>query len=168
MSAARASWDDVPEGRRRIMRAIRSRDTKPELALRSMLHARGYRFRLHRRDLPGTPDVVFPARRAAIEVRGCFFHAHPGCPRARVPATRREYWGPKLEANAARDARNARALRRLGWRLMVVWECEMGDAARVMRRAERFLGAPGNQLNHSRAGARVSPSPAGGRGGGAA
>ncbi len=140
---ARVPWEGVPEARRRIMRAVRGKDTKPELALRSMLHRAGYRFRLHRRDLPGTPDLAFPGRMRAIEVRGCFWHAHEGCPRARVPATRREYWVPKLEANRARDARNAKALRRLGWRLLVVWECEMSDGARVMRRAARFLGKTG-------------------------
>lgn len=122
------------------MRAVRGKDTKPELELRSALHRLGYRFRLHRRDLPGSPDIVFPARRKAIEVRGCFWHAHEGCPRAREPATRTDYWGPKLAANKARDERNARSLRRLGWGLLVVWECQMGSAGRVVGRARRFLG----------------------------
>jgi DNA mismatch endonuclease Vsr len=130
-----------PEERSRLMASIRAKDTKPEVAVRRMLHAMGYRFRLHRRELPGTPDIVLAARRSVIEVRGCFWHQHPGCPRARVPATRPDYWMPKLSANVARDARNCRLLRRSGWRVAVVWECQIGrDPGAVARRLRRFLG----------------------------
>lgn len=124
------------------MQAVRSKNTKPELMLRSLLHREGYRFRLHRRSLPGTPDLVFPARRKAVEVRGCFWHGHAGCARAKLPATRQDYWIPKLEANRTRDAANERALALMGWRLLIVWECELREAAQVLKRVRRFLGEP--------------------------
>lgn len=129
-----------PEDRSRLMASIRGKNTKPELVVRRMLHAMGYRFRLHRRDLPGTPDIVFVARRAVIEVRGCFWHQHRGCSNARIPATRVDYWQPKLAANAARDIRNLKSLRQLGWRIAVVWECQVRqDTGKVARKLQRFL-----------------------------
>lgn len=139
MSAARIGWENVPETRRRTMRAVRSKNTKPELLLRSMLHRAGYRFRLHRRDLPGTPDLVFPSRRKVIEVRGCFWHGHERCRRAKVPVTRREYWEQKLEANKARDVRNEHSLHALGWKLLIVWECELIDPEKASKRVRGFL-----------------------------
>jgi DNA mismatch endonuclease Vsr len=135
----------VPEARRRNMAAIRAAHTKPELTVRRLLHAMGYRFRLHRRDLPGRPDLVFPSRGKVIEVRGCFWHHHsdPACRNAVLPATRREWWAAKLEANVARDARNLEALHDLGWGVMVVWECEAKDTAAIARRLRVFLGPTG-------------------------
>lgn len=116
----------TPEQRRRTMQAVRGADTSPELRLRRALHARGLRFRLHRRDLPGSPDIVLPGRRAAIFVHGCFWHRHPGCARASTPATRQDYWLPKFARNVARDRAALDALAALGWRRAVVWECGLG------------------------------------------
>ncbi|GAA5071263.1 DNA mismatch endonuclease Vsr [Roseibacterium beibuensis] len=111
------------------MAKVRSQNTKPELAVRRYLHARGLRFRLHRRDLPGKPDMVFPSRRVAVFVHGCFWHQHPGCRRAKLPQTRADFWREKLEANVRRDAAALAALEILGWTALVVWECEIeGDA----------------------------------------
>jgi len=105
------------------MRRVRSVDTGPELTIRKLLHSLGYRFRLHRRDLPGNPDLVFPSRRKVVFVHGCFWHQHR-CRRGnRIPSTRREYWTRKLHGNVVRDRSNRRRLRRLGWDVFVVWEC---------------------------------------------
>lgn len=138
-------FDNVPDSRRRMMAAIKGKHTLPERLLRSALHRAGYRFRLHCRDLPGRPDLAFPSRRKAVEVRGCFWHQHPGCPKCSVPSTRREYWLPKLARNRERDLINERALTALGWRILVIWECELRDLPGVLRRARRFLGKPGKQ-----------------------
>ena len=115
----------TPDQRSRNMARIRGRDTKPEVALRSALHRMGLRFRVCRLDLPGKPDVVFPRQRLAVQVRGCFWHQHAGCPAGRLPASRLDYWRPKLEGNVRRDAEKDAALVALGWRLLVVWECEL-------------------------------------------
>lgn len=112
-----------PLTRSENMSRIRSKDTGPEMVIRRGLHARGFRFRLHRRDLPGTPDLVLRRFGAVIEVRGCYWHAHPGCGRA--PSTNQEYWGPKLRRNRERDVKNEAALQEAGWRVCVVWECTM-------------------------------------------
>lgn len=109
------------------MARVRGKDTGPEVAVRRLLHGMGYRFRLHRRDLPGTPDIVLPGRRAVVQVHGCFWHQHEGCPRARPPATRRDFWLPKLARNKDRDREAEARLRDLGWRTLVVWECELRD-----------------------------------------
>lgn len=132
-------WTDVSDARRRNMAAVKCKDTKPEIALRHLLHTMGYRYRLHRRDLPGTPDIVFPSRRKVIEVRGCFWHQHHSCRRARLPATREGYWLPKLARNIGRDRENEARLTAQGWRQLVVWECEMADLAAVLRRCAAFL-----------------------------
>lgn len=113
-----------PEARSLLMSKIGPKDTKPELAVRSLLHRLGYRFRLHRKDLPGTPDLVLPRYGVAIFVHGCFWHGHR-CKTGKMPKSRTEYWGPKIEANKARDARKAGKLRRLGWRVVTIWECEL-------------------------------------------
>lgn len=107
-----------------LMAMVRGKDTKPELVVRSTLHAMGFRFRLHRRDLPGSPDIVLPRLRLAILVHGCFWHRHEGCRLASMPKTRKDFWGAKFEANVRRDRRNVEAIRGLGWRAEVVWECE--------------------------------------------
>jgi len=106
------------------MRSVRQRNTGPEVALRKALHASGARFRLHRGDLPGTPDIVFPGRKLAVFVNGCFWHSHD-CRAGKPPATRREYWIPKLAENRRRDARKIDELKALGWTVEVVWECEL-------------------------------------------
>lgn len=120
------------------MAAIRSKDTRPELVVRKLVHGMGYRYRLHVRSLPGTPDMVFPARRKVINVSGCFWHMH-GCGRCRMPATRRAYWSAKLARNKSRDQRTRRALRRLGWDVLVVWECQTKSKDRLARRLRAFL-----------------------------
>lgn len=105
------------------MAGIRGKDTKPEMRVRKALFAGGYRYRLHRKDLPGTPDIVLPGRRVAIFVNGCFWHGHSGCSLAKVPRTRTEFWREKFESNRQRDRVAADALRVAGWRVLVVWEC---------------------------------------------
>lgn len=113
-----------PARRSAIMAKVGTKDTGPELALRKILHRMGYRYRLYRRDLPGSPDIVFPARRKAIFVHGCFWHGHK-CRWGRLPKSRLEYWAPKIVANRARDKANSRKLRKLGWAVAVVWQCEL-------------------------------------------
>lgn len=107
------------------MSKIKGRDTKPELRLRSALHRAGLRFRVCRKDLPGKPDVVFPKQKVAVQVRGCFWHQHEGCLAGRLPKSNLDYWRPKLEGNSKRDAEKDAALRALGWRVLVIWECEL-------------------------------------------
>jgi len=126
--------------RSRIMAAVKGKDTTPEMLVRRLVHALGFRYRLHVRSLPGCPDLVFPRLRKIINVSGCFWHMH-GCGRCRIPASRRGYWVAKLERNAARDRRTRRALRRLGWQVLVVWECQTTTARRERLRARlvRFL-----------------------------
>jgi DNA mismatch endonuclease Vsr len=125
------------------MAAIRSKGTKPEMAIRSIAHRLGYRFRLHRRDLPGKPDLVFPARRKVVFVNGCFWHQHSRCRFAARPATRPEFWAAKLDGNRERDRRVRRALRNAGWEVLVIWECQLRDPAAVTVRLMRFLGPSG-------------------------
>lgn len=119
------------EKRSWVMSRVKGRDTGPELAVRRAAHALGLRFRLNRRDLPGRPDVVFPKHRVALFVHGCFWHQHPGCRRARVPEARPEYWIAKLRRNVERDAAVGPALEALGWRPVVIWECEIKDPANL-------------------------------------
>jgi DNA mismatch endonuclease (patch repair protein) len=128
------------EQRSACMRAVRSKDTKPEKALRSLLHRAGYRFRIHANDLPGSPDIVFPARRKTIFVHGCFWHQHSKCGAGIVPATRPEYWVPKLKRNQDRDRRAKLDLARSGWESLTVWECEIEEnPAAALRRSIAFL-----------------------------
>ena len=121
------------------MRAIRSKDTLPEIAVRSLIHRLGYRFRLHRQDLPGKPDLVFPARRKVIFVHGCFWHSH-ACKPGLVPKSKRDFWLPKLRQNKARDGRNLKALTQLGWNALVIWQCELKDSSAIRKRVVQFLG----------------------------
>lgn len=120
------------------MRRIRGKGMLPELAVRSLVHRMGFRFRLHRKDLPGKPDLVFVSRRKVIFVHGCFWHAH-GCRVSHKPKTNANYWGPKLKRNQTRDATNMKALRAAGWKPLVIWECEMKEASAVVARIRRFL-----------------------------
>jgi DNA mismatch endonuclease (patch repair protein) len=130
----------TPAERSDRMRRVRSKDTKPELVVRRLVHGMGYRYRLHDARLPGTPDLVFPARRKVMEVRGCTWHGHEGC--GRVPKTRREFWEAKISSNKERDARNEAALRAAGWDILIVWECELTkrDRDRLTARIKSFLG----------------------------
>ena len=136
---------DIVDHRKRseIMSRIRGRDTQPEMIVRRIAHGLGFRFRLHRRDLPGSPDLVFPGQKAVIMVHGCFWHRHPGCKRASRPKTRVRFWEEKFEGNVARDRRNAEALHELGWRVMVIWECETRDREAVAERIVGFLRGAG-------------------------
>lgn len=121
------------------MRANRSKDTRPEMAVRSILWNAGYRYRLHRRDLPGKPDVVFPGRRKVIFVHGCFWHQHQGCRRASKPKSRMDYWRPKLERNVSRDASVRDALSANGWAFLIVWECELKALDALTSKLRTFL-----------------------------
>jgi len=112
------------------MKRVRQKDTAPELLVRRFLHAAGLRYRLHRTDLPGKPDVVFPKLRTVVFVHGCFWHGHANCRRAALPKTRREFWREKMKYNAGRDERHQQELNTLGWRVLTVWECELSRAAR--------------------------------------
>jgi len=128
----------APEKRSAVMRAVKSRDTAPELVVRSAAHALGLRFRLRRDDLPGKPDLVFPSRRIALFVHGCFWHGHD-CPRgARMPQTNRAYWQAKIGRNMARDTASAAALKELGWTPRTLWECETRDPVKLSRRIQRL------------------------------
>jgi len=122
------------------MRAVHSEGTKPEMIIRRMVHRLGYRYRLHVRSLPGAPDLVFSSRRKVIFVHGCFWHRH-NCPNGRsMPASRTSYWQPKLENNKRRDIRNRRALRKFGWAILVIWECQLRDCEKLEQRIMAFLG----------------------------
>jgi DNA mismatch endonuclease Vsr len=120
--------------RSRNMSRVKGRDTKPELLVRSVVHRLGYRFRLHGKELPGRPDLVLPRHRKVI-----FWHGHGGCRRAARPSTNREFWDRKIEGNVARDAANVRALRRAGWKVLVVWQCALKDRARLEKKLRGFL-----------------------------
>jgi DNA mismatch endonuclease Vsr len=138
---ARPAFDDVPLARRRNLSAVAAKDTAPELRVRRLLHRMGYRYRLHRRDLPGTPDIVLSGRRKIVEVRGCFWHRHPdpACRNAVLPKVRAEWWAAKLARNVARDERNLAELHDAGWSVLVLWECEVKDEAALCARLRSFL-----------------------------
>ena len=126
-----------PTKRSQMMSGIRGKNSLPEMLVRKTLFALGYRFRLHRRDLPGTPDIAIPRLKIAIFVHGCFWHAHQGCRFAKTPSTRAEFWTAKLQANVDRDRLSAASLSAMGWRVLTVWECSTRDAkaAASMRQA---------------------------------
>jgi DNA mismatch endonuclease (patch repair protein) len=129
-----------PATRSAIMAKVRSKDTGPERAVRSLVFALGYRFRLHRRDLPGTPDLVFPGPKKVIFVNGCFWHFHSRCAAFRAPKSRVEFWETKLTRNRRRDRANQRNLRKLGWAALVIWECQIEERSDLRRRIVEFLG----------------------------
>ena len=129
----------TPQQRSFNMSRIRSRDTRPEMIVRSIVHRMGFRYRLHKKDLPGKPDLVLVRQHRIIYVHGCFFHMH-NCRYGRVkPATNVEFWRAKRESNRARDRRNLRALRRAGWNVQIIWECETRNTARLTNKLEHFL-----------------------------
>jgi DNA mismatch endonuclease (patch repair protein) len=154
-----------PARRSENMRRIKSKGMKPEMAVRSLAHRMGYRFRLHAKDLPGKPDLVFRPRRKVIFVHGCFWHSHadPNCLDGRQPQSKLEYWGPKLARNRQRDGENRAALEAAGWQVLVIWECETKAAEQLARRLGEFLGAPGparvrrSNAVEKRADAGISP-----------
>ncbi len=129
----------TPERRSANMARIRAKDTKPEMIVRRMVHRLGARYRLHRKDLPGKPDLVFGPRRKVIFVHGCFWHLH-SCRDGRIPASRRDYWEPKLTRNVERDAAACAALEAAGWQVLVIWECEIRDCQILEQRLRSFLG----------------------------
>ena len=127
------------EQRSKVMRSVRSKDTRPEMTVRRSVWGLGYRYRLHGRNLPGRPDLVFRADRRVIFVHGCYWHQH-SCPAATMPTSHVRYWTAKLTRNAERDRRNIRALRAAGWKVLVIWECEIHNTAKLNRKLRRFLG----------------------------
>lgn len=122
------------------MARIPSKDTKPERLVRTLVHRLGYRFRLHRKDLPGSPDLTFPSRKKIIFIHGCFWHAHQDCSVANRPKSRRSFWMQKFRRNVARDRRNEKLLRQTGWSVLTVWECEAKNTTRLTSRIVKFLG----------------------------
>jgi DNA mismatch endonuclease (patch repair protein) len=122
----------TPEERSRLMSKIRGKDTKPELLVRSMLHRAGYRFSLHRKDLPGKPDIVLRKYKTVVFVHGCFWHCHKGCKSAHLPKSNSAFWKRKLERNVANDSRHQAKLAEMGWNVVVVWECELKDPEAVL------------------------------------
>lgn len=139
----------TPKKRSEIMAAVQTKNTGPELYVRRLLSAQGYRYRLHRRELPGRPDIVFPGRYKAIFVHGCFWHGHR-CRKGRLPKSRLSYWRPKIAANKIRDAKNLVALRWSGWTTLVIWQCELKNGERITRKLKTFLGHPGGQKRKQR------------------
>lgn len=129
----------TPEQRQHNMRRIRGKNTGPELLVRRLLHKEGFRYRLHSSELPGRPDIVFPKMRKAVFVHGCFWHRHEGCPKAATPMTRAMFWQHKFKENVERDARAYRRLWHMGWKIFIVWECEVGDRHKLMYRLREFL-----------------------------
>lgn len=129
----------TPDVRSVIMARIRGKDTKPEICVRKIAHSLGYRFRLHRRDLPGTPDLVFPRLWKVIFVHGCYWHQHPGCQHAYQPKSNVQFWAKKFAENRVRDDRAAKDLRALEWRILVVWECETQKPEKLFQRIHKFL-----------------------------
>jgi len=132
--------DHISKGQRSAnMRAVRSRNTGPELRVRKILYSLGYRFRLHRLDLPGKPDIALSKFKKAIYVHGCFWHQHKGCRKATMPQTNRSFWRKKLRGNVLRDSNQLSQIRRRGWHAFVVWECELKNESRLTARLEQFL-----------------------------
>jgi DNA mismatch endonuclease (patch repair protein) len=132
----------TPKQRKKTMTRVKSRDTSPEMRVRRLAHRLGYRFRLHRKDLPGQPDLVFPKHNKVIFVHGCFWHGHQGCPASDRPASNRDYWDRKLDRNIQRDAANLQKLKDLGWTPLVIWECQTRDPAALAERLTSFLSGP--------------------------
>ena len=127
------------EKRSWIMSRVKGRDTKPEILVRSFIFRMGFRFRLYRRDLPGTPDIVLPRHGKVIFVHGCFWHGHKNCPRSKRPTTNENFWNNKLDGNMERDKRYRRKLRQMGWKVLIVWECETKSPEKLLQKLERFL-----------------------------
>ena len=134
-----ANSSDIYSEKKRseVMSKVKSKNTKPELQVRSWLHKRGFRFRLHRKDLPGIPDIILPKYKTAIFVHGCFWHQHPGCKKATIPRPNHKFWKQKLERNVERDNEHGDQLKRQGWKVLTVWECEVKkDFEQIMKLVE--------------------------------
>ncbi|CAN0617995.1 XorII very short patch repair endonuclease [Burkholderia multivorans] len=138
----------TPDQRSKIMRAVGTRDTGPELLVRRLLHRLGYRYRLHAHGLPGTPDIVFASRKKIIFIHGCYWHGH-SCKKGALPKSSLEYWGPKIQANRDRDARNVAALTAAGWQVLTLWQCELRDMSAVESTLIAFLG-PTSKIRSTR------------------
>ena len=128
----------LPENRSLLMAKISSKHTKPEMKVRRFLHARGIRYRLHVKALPGTPDLVLPKYKTVIQVRGCFWHQH-SCSEGRIPKTRRDFWASKLSRNVERDKENDEKVKKLGWSLIVIWECDLKSTDKLLNRMEQVI-----------------------------
>ena len=142
----RAEWsidvDNLSSAERsEIMSRVRSKNSRPEISVRRLIFALGYRYRLHAKDLPGRPDIVFRKRRKVVFVHGCFWHRHSLCALARLPKSRLDFWLPKLEGNKKRDEENKRALLRRGWKVLTIWECQLEGTTRMAARIRKFLDA---------------------------
>lgn len=135
------AWPDVPAFTRKAMQANKSKNSNPEMTVRRLVHGMGYRYRLHRNDLPGKPDIVFPSRHKILFIHGCFWHQHEaaGCRGSRIPKTRVAYWQPKLMRNRERDEHTIIELNRSGWDVLVIWECWLNDLARTANVLSAFL-----------------------------
>ena len=133
----------TPEQRHRNMSAVKGKDTKPEILVRKWLHAAGYRFRLHVKDLPGKPDIVLPKYKTVIFVNGCFWHQHSGCSHAKLPETNKQFWEDKLRKNIHRDEQNYKKLRDLGWNVQIMWECEIKKSKYILN--ETYNASNSNQ-----------------------
>ena len=129
----------VSSGRSENMRRVRRKNTAPEMTLRRLLHSRGWRYRTHMKELPGTPDIVFTRKRKAIFVHGCFWHGHQGCSRGSLPKTRLAFWSTKIASNQERDRRKEEALSAAGWHYLVVWQCQLGNLPKLLSELEQFL-----------------------------
>ena|SRR3989339_884645 len=127
------------EKRSWIMSRVKGRDTQPEVLARSLVHRMGFRFRIHRRELPGNPDIVLPRHKKLIFIHGCFWHGHTGCSRSKRPTTNKNFWNNKLNSNIKRDRKNYKELQRIGWKVLVVWGCETKSSELLLRKLERFL-----------------------------
>lgn len=143
------------EQRRRIMQSVGTRNTGPEVLVRRVLHRLGFRFRLHRKDLPGSPDIVLPKWRTVLFVHGCFWHGH-GCSKGRLPKSRLDYWEPKIDANRRRDAEAAEKLRAAGWRVLTIWQCECKDERTIEEHLQFEICVPAQNVDR-----RDSPDPVG-------
>lgn len=131
----------TPEQRSALMSKVRGKNTKPEMIVRRALHAMGVRYRLHAKELPGRPDIVMRPRKSAIFVHGCFWHSHPGCRRCRIPSTNSDFWSAKLERNKTRDQAAVQALAEMGWRVLVLWECQTKAGPDLDSRLAEFVSA---------------------------
>lgn len=134
-----SNYSNVAPDTRRRMQAVRGTNTAPEMVVRRLLHEMGYRFRLHRKDLPGSPDIVLPRHRKIVLVHGCFWHGHEECKRAKLPVNNSNTWRVKIEKNRARDQRNVTELRNQGWDVLIVWECELKEITQVADRLRDFM-----------------------------
>ena len=134
LTAERRSW---------LMSRVPQKGSTPEIRVRKAAHALGLRFRLHRRDLPGTPDIVFPRHKVALFVHGCFWHRHIGCPKASTPKSRADFWNAKFARNVQRDAENEAELKRQGWRVEIIWECQTKNAKELLLQLQRMFQLPG-------------------------